>query len=161
MIGRIEIGVITDPRRQLHRTSFCAMKDAAAQAGIVAQNRGLGREQLLQITSRVFRQAGRPRARNAFNESSSKKHGALEIPESENDPASSRIDKIENEFADCNADSRRARGRLENSKWKILNRKMRIGRDFDEGSEQGGHSVRGGLVAAQIFPRFVEATTAK
>src|ERR1700686_4145294 len=71
--------------------------------------------------------------------------------------------KIEHKVTDRDTDARRALPRLENSERKILDRKMRVGRDFDERFHR--RTVRRSdlqeFQSAQIVARLVEAATAE
>ena len=90
------------------------------------------------ITSRVLLQAGRPRARNPFKASSEKTAPALKLRPSEMAELLEHR-QIKHKLTNRDPDTRATQRRLENSERKILDRKVRIGRDFDEGLERDWH----------------------
>ena len=140
VIRRIKIRVITDARRQLHRDIFLRVKSRPRNAAS-SRKVAVSAASKCWSTSRALRQAGRPSARKAFRAFSENTRRFWNSGESEM-PELLENRKIEHELADRDTHARRTLRRLENSEGKILDRKMRIGRDFDERFERSRHGLK-------------------
>src|ERR1017187_1956042 len=134
VIRRIKIRVIADVRRQLHRNIFLCVKDAGAQRGVVAQNRCVRGQKILQDLTRS------PPGGTAEREKRVERIFREDLPifklRQAEMPLFLEDRKIDNVITDRDANPGSARDditRFENSEWQILNWKMRIGRDVDEG----------------------------
>ncbi len=125
VIGGIKIRVIANARRQKHRHIFLRMENAIAQGRVIAQGRGFGGEQMLNHFPSLA-PGGPPERekgvqRTLRENTPTLKFRPLEVAQF------FEHRQVEDELADRNANPRFALGRLEYSKGKILDRKMRIG----------------------------------
>src|ERR1043166_3265661 len=130
VVGRVEIGVIANARRKLHRDIFLRVKDSRAERTVIAQGRSFGGEQILYYFPRLPpRRApeGQKRVQRAFRENSP----ALKLRRSEMAKLLEHRE-IDHELANGDPNASAPLRRFKNTEGKILDGKMRIGRNFEE-----------------------------